>query len=186
MAFSYQPSAFGYQLLAWKSATCNPNYNNQPSTCPVLWSGYTRVIIPLMSKAPVLSRRLYWLMTLLGILLLFQLSAAARALQVPPELAVQVSLPMPLQFVAGILWAVASLVILVRLWQRRPGSAQIAGWLIIAFCIYSLLRLLLFTQADYDRGRLPFLMVLTIIILLLPVIGLIRRTRVRLLDGEPT
>ncbi len=125
-------------------------------------------------------------MTLLGILLLFQISAAVRALQVPSELAAQISLPMPLQFVAGMLWAVAALVVVAGLWQRKPGSGRTAGWLLVGFSIYSLLRLLLFTQADYDRGRLPFLIVLTVIILLLPVIGLIRRTRARLLDGEPS
>jgi hypothetical protein len=139
-----------------------------------------------MSNAPVPPRRIYWLMTLLGILVLFQASAAWRALQVPPKLAVEISLPMSLQFVTGALWAGAALVVLRQLWLRQPGSGRRAGWLLVGFSIYTLLRLLLFAQADYDRERLLFLAILTVLFLLLPVIWLARRTRARLLDGEPS
>ena len=43
---------------------------------------------------------------------------------------------------------------------RRNGHAvRYTAWLFVLFILYSLLRLMIFAQADYDRGRLPFLVI---------------------------
>jgi hypothetical protein len=137
-----------------------------------------------MTEPNALPRRHWWLLVLMCLLAVFQANAALRVLSVPDTLAAQINLPLPLQFVVGALWALVSLTVGTMLWRRKPGAARLAVWLCFAFSIYSLLRLFLFTQADYDRGRLPFLVVLTVLILFLPAVWLIRHARARLPDGD--
>jgi prolipoprotein diacylglyceryltransferase len=62
-----------------------------------------------------------------------------------------------LEFAAGAFWALCAAVICSWLWRRRPDAAQKTVWLIGAFSLYSLARLVIYAQSDYDRGRLPFL-----------------------------
>lgn len=76
----------------------------------------------------------------------------------------------------GIAWVIASIIVMIRLARRRPYAAAAAGWLLVGLVGYGLLRLVLFAQADYDRGRLPFLLVSAAILLLPLVVYLIRAT----------
>ena len=117
------------------------------------------------------------LIALTVLLALFQFGAAIRALQIPDALAAQISLPVPLEFIASLLWALLALVVLVTLWRRERRARLYAAWLAVGFSIYSLLRLLLFSQADYDRGRFPFLLVVIVVLLILPVAYIVRFRR---------
>jgi hypothetical protein len=101
------------------------------------------------------------LIALTILLALFQAGAALRALQTPLEIAAQVSLPLALEAVLSALWAAAFGVMTVRLWKHKPGTNERAVWLIGGFIGYSVLRLALFARADYDRQRLPFLLMAT-------------------------
>ena len=47
-------------------------------------------------------------------------------------------------------------------------------YVLVAFVVYSVARLLVFTRADYDHNRLRFLTVLTILILIAAVVYLMR------------
>jgi hypothetical protein len=125
------------------------------------------------------------LLILTAFLALFQLGAAVRVLQVPDTLAAQVKLPFPLEFIASLLWALAAVGVFVLLWARRKDAKLYAAWLAVGFSIYSLLRLLLFSQADYDRGRFPFLLVVIAILLFAPVAYLVHYRRTHLSrDGD--
>ena len=105
--------------------------------------------------------RRWWLITLLAALGLYQAGVALHALRVPPELVAQVHLPLALDFVAGVLWALLFILGAVNLVQKRPASYNVR--VISGFIVYSVVRLGLFAQADYDRQRLPFLLVVFIL-----------------------
>lgn len=104
--------------------------------------------------------RRWWLITLLIALGLYQAGVALQALRVPPELAAQVHLPLALDFVAGVLWALLFSLGAVNLIQKRPAYTV---RVVSGFIVYSVVRLALFAQADYDRQRLPFLLVVFIL-----------------------
>ncbi len=118
-------------------------------------------------------RRRWWLIVLAAGLTLMQTGAALRALQVPPELAGQISLLPPLEFVAGGLWALLFAFITANLLRKRAVRFALMG--LSAFLVYSAARLLLFTEADYDQNRLPFLVLLTVCLLVFPAVFLLRR-----------
>lgn len=129
-------------------------------------------IIPRMTNTAT-SKRRWWLIALCGLLTLAQAGAALRALRVPPELAAQISLWLPLEFVAGGLWALLFAVITANLLRKR--AVQPAVFALGGFLIYSVIRLLLWAQADYDQNRLPFLVFMTICLLVFPLAALLRR-----------
>jgi hypothetical protein len=109
------------------------------------------------------TRRWRW-MALTSTLTLIQIGAVIHALRVPPALAEQVSLVLPLELAAGAVWALlfAGLTVnLVREQHTRWAGAAVAGWV-----LYNTARLLLFVQADYDQGRLPFFVILTLLAVL--------------------
>lgn len=108
--------------------------------------------------------RCWELILLTALLAVFQFGAALRALNVPPELRAQVSLPTVLEFVGGGLWALLFAAITVNLIRGR--ALQPAVLIVSGFVIYSLARLIVFARADYDLNRLPFLAAITVCLLL--------------------
>ena len=120
---------------------------------PTLTCGYNRGTMTTdANPTPTHTRKRARILILLTALLAcVQFGAAIRALQVPQTVAEKISLPLPLDFVASLLWALISLTVLVLLWRRARRAHLYAAWLAIGFSIYSLLRLLLFSQAEYDR-----------------------------------
>lgn len=91
---------------------------------------------------------------------LHQIITAIRGLQVPPEL----TLPPLFDPIGGSAWAILFAWITIDLLRLR--ARRRAGWMLLGFVTYSLLRLFLFARADYDQQRFPFLLVLTALILL--------------------
>ncbi|MBZ0287603.1 MAG: hypothetical protein K8I30_08305 [Anaerolineae bacterium] len=122
-------------------------------------------------------KRARLLMILTALLAVVQIGAVARALRVPDAVAARISLPLPLEAIASLLWALLSLGVLMLLWKRERRARLYAAWLAVGFSIYSLIRLLLFSQADYDRGRFPFLLVVIAVLLILPVAFIVRGRR---------
>ena len=123
------------------------------------------------SERNSLSRRSRVLLVLTAGLALFQAGAVIQALQIPADLAAQISLLLPVQLIANLIWTMLAGVVTVIQWQRRPNAKRLAVGLLLAFSIYSLIRLLLFAQADYDRQRLGFLTLLIGLIAVITVIG---------------
>ena len=96
-------------------------------------------------------------MALTGALTLVQLGAMLRVATVPEVLARQISLLLPLEFVAAGVWALIfayGTVNLIRSKRGRPALLAVVG-----FVTYSTLRLLFFSQADYDQGRAALLVI---------------------------
>jgi hypothetical protein len=115
----------------------------------------------------------YWLLALLtAALAVVTLGMAVQAVTMPPELTAQISLLLPLEVVAGALWAGVFARATWGLIRSKRGAVGLAWALILAFTVYSVARLSIFVRADYDRGRLPFLWVTLGLILL--AAGLVR------------
>jgi hypothetical protein len=98
------------------------------------------------------------LILLNAFLALFQLASALRALQIPPDLAARLSVPIPLEAAAGLAWAALFARASAFLVKRRTDALRYSAWVIAGFLAYSAARLALFARADYDRQRLPFLL----------------------------
>lgn len=98
-----------------------------------------------------------------------------HVMQLPENVAGQLSFPPALQIIIGIFWITLSGIVWVRLVRRQSQGVRFAIWLIVGFLIYSGLRIVLFSQSDYDQQRVPFLLVSVISIIVF----------VRLLYGRP-
>lgn len=129
-----------------------------------------------MQASPISTKSRYrrWLIALALLLVLFQTGAVWRALTVPADLAALVSLPRAFEVAAGTTWALAFALVAWTLLRRHPRGCVFLAWAIIGFTLYSLGRLAVFARADYDRQRLPFLVVATIVVMMVPVAYLIR------------
>lgn len=108
-------------------------------------------------------------------LALFQAGAAYRAATTPPALASVVALPLGLEFVLSGIWTLLFSYAAFALIRHQSRAVYRAIMLMSVFIIYSVARLALFVRADYDRQRLPFLLIVVILILIFPVIYLLRR-----------
>ncbi len=136
---------------------------------------------PVISSSP---RRERGLIVVAALLALIQASAAWRALHVHDALAAQVSLLPGLEAAAGAGWALAAAWVTVMLLRRRPRARWYATGLLAGFALYSLGRLAVFAQADYDRQRLPFLAVATVAVLAVLVAYVARSAQVETTEKE--
>jgi hypothetical protein len=86
----------------------------------------------------------------------------------------QVSLMPELEFVAALVWGVLLSAATWRVAWYKPRNLRTGVYVLVAFAVYSVARLLVFTRADYDHNRLRFLTVLTILALIAAVVYLMR------------
>ena len=100
--------------------------------------------------------RPYRLIALAVVLALIGAGSAYNAVVRTLTLAV----PPVLDVVVGVLWAIMFASIALGLWQRRANARRRLGWALIGWIGDSLVRLSLFARADYDRERLPFLLLI--------------------------
>lgn len=139
------------------------------------------IILPMPNTAihepPASAGCIRWLAALTALLAVIELGAAGRALQTPPDLAAKISLPMPLEFAASAIWGLLAALVTVAFVRRSPRALRYTASLLIGFTLYSLTRLLLFAQADYDRQRLPLLFALAVVILFIPTSFALRSTK---------
>jgi hypothetical protein len=118
------------------------------------------------------------------LLALFQITNALTVLQLPETITNRLSLPVWFNVGLSGAWALAFGFSAVHLCRRGINAVRYANWLIVAFIGYSWLRLVIFAQADYDRGRLPFLSVLVLLGLVLLVWRITRTGQQHHSSGE--
>ncbi len=118
-------------------------------------------------------------MVITAVLAIIEFGAAYHALNMPAD--VTTSLIRPLEAIAALVWA---LLLTAATWVVawfRERNLRTSVFVLVAFIVYSVARLLVFTRADYDYNRLRFLTVVTILILIAAVVYLwrpvVRRTR---------
>jgi hypothetical protein len=131
-----------------------------------------------MSEAnPISPKRSGCLFFILAILSLYQILFAFRVLNNNGLYGDSLSLPSVLQAGLAFLWVTLFLSALLRLARGKRYTLGYSGCLILGFMIYGLLQTILFAQADYERKRIPFLVIATIVILIAPVWLLLRREK---------
>lgn len=91
------------------------------------------------------------------------------AVQTLNELPAQSALNLPYSplFRAGIaaLWTIIFLALTIGFFRRSALAVNWFAPIITAYCVWSLLWLLVFARADYDRGRAAFQLAITLIVL---------------------
>ncbi len=113
------------------------------------------------------------------IVALISFGTAYTAITRPAALSAEMTLPPALDFVGGALWAAIFVFVALRLWRRAGRARRSFAWASIGWIGYSLARLSIFARADYDRERLPFLLLIGGIGCALIVFFLLRPRRIR-------
>ena len=93
------------------------------------------------------------------------------------------SVPPAIEAGISLIWGVVFVILVLGLLQRRLWAGRWVSWLIVGFISYKAIYIVLFAQADYDRGRVPFLLVMTSLILIIPLVIAIRDAR-QLIDSR--
>lgn len=124
-----------------------------------------------MMSSPKPARRSWSLIVIIIFLLLFQIGAAVNGLRIPLEETDALSLPPSVQIVSGVLWALIFGQTAISLLRRNPLALKRAFLIVVGFIAYSVLRLLIFSQSDYDRQRFPFLLAITLVFAVLLVVA---------------
>lgn len=114
---------------------------------------------------------------LTALLALTQAASAVRALQTPADLAMIISVPMPLEIAAGIVCSILAALVTLALVRRHPAARLQAAWLWVGYLTYAALRWLLFVRADYDANRLPLLMVVALLLFIISVAYILRSSK---------
>lgn len=118
-----------------------------------------------------------WLIMLTVIFMLIQATNTIQVLQLGGNVVQQISLPAWLNASLSLIWFVLFGFAAVSLIRRKAFATGYTAWVFMLFFLYSLLRLLVFARADYDRTRLPLLVGLILIGLIVAVTVRIRSTR---------
>lgn len=127
----------------------------------------------LVDDSPRYSR---WLILLTTLLALYQASAALWVLALPPTVTARLSWPPLAALSLAVVWALIFTVLTYNLLRSRPRTGVYLALALVGFLAYHAARLLLFAEADYDRQRLPFVLVGTSALIVLPLAYWLRRT----------
>ncbi|MFN8529007.1 MAG: hypothetical protein U0670_10375 [Anaerolineae bacterium] len=107
----------------------------------------------------------------LFLLMLIQVGAAVRIFTLPSSLADSIanrlSLPVVWDSAISAVWAAAFAWIVSRILRHDTRANRWSAYLVASFGVYTVGRLVIFVQADYDRARLPLLGVSVLVLSLL-------------------
>lgn len=101
------------------------------------------------------------LAALMTLLVITQAGFVVRLLRLPDGVGGDLALSPIAQMIGAGFWALIFAWAAYSLLSGQRRGVNRALWLVIGFILYSVLRLLLFAQADYDRQRFPFLIVVS-------------------------
>lgn len=114
------------------------------------------------------------LMFVIG-LCLYQIFVLIHVLQIEETIRTALIPSVPVQIGLGILWLMLLGQTAIGLVIKQALALRYGGWIVIAYVIYRLGYVILFVQADYNRNRLPFLILFTILVLIVPIMTLLHR-----------
>jgi hypothetical protein len=107
---------------------------------------------------------LLFLLTILG---LFQILLAFRVLE-DSIIYGEVRFPPVVQVGISLIWLVIILWTVQAVFRKQSYDAGITT--IIAYLVFRLLQVVFFAEADYDRNRIPFLLLVMVSLLLIPLL----------------
>jgi hypothetical protein len=96
---------------------------------------------------------MYFMAFLLILLVLHQITSLMTVLSQGDILTKAVRSPLSIQILFHLAWIVVSGVTLFRVSRRSPWANTQAVGILIGFAAHNLLWMLIWAQADYDRGR---------------------------------
>ena len=119
-------------------------------------------------------RRHRWLLVLLGLLTLYHVVDLFRLARLPDEILNITSLPITLRLVTGVTWVGLFGWSMLTIVRGQTDATRRTRYLIVGFVLYTIIRLIVFTRAEYDRQRLPFVLaVLAFLMITFVVVRLI-------------
>ena len=108
---------------------------------------------------------------LIEVLAVLALINAATALQlaqsIPDQQALGVSYPPGVRLILAVLWTALFVGLIIRLLRRPRATIRLVPPLLTLYGLSSIIWLLLFARTDFDRGRIPFQIVATGLLLVL-------------------
>ncbi len=104
------------------------------------------------------------------ILALIEVGALVAAWRMPDDVAAAVGALRTLDLVGALVWAALFLILAVPVLRRQPSAVRAAVWSLVVFLVYNVVRWIAFVRADYDRQRLPLLIVGALIAAIVPLI----------------
>ena len=126
-----------------------------------------------MSESPLrISKRGGCLLVVLTILGLFQILFAFRVLE-DSTIYGESSFPPLIQVGMSLIWLVIILWAAYVVLRKKAYDSGIN--IIIAYLVFRLLLVMVFAQADYDRNRIPFLLLVMLFLLLIPLLRWLMR-----------
>lgn len=126
-------------------------------------------------------RRPYLRIIIIGLLILYQLGSLFSLSQLPDAIAAQVVPSVEIQFIITIFWLVALIAGFRSLWIMSKSGKLRSLWLIYGFGLYVIIRQIVFTQADYDRQRVPFVVFVGIFFTIIFILfSLLRMARTKM------
>lgn len=128
-----------------------------------------------MTNSHVSSQRPACWGSIAGILCLFHIISAWHVLLLPDSIRSVIGFPVAAQAGLALVWAGLWGVAAFRLVRGRANALGYTYWLASGFIVYRLLRYVLVAQPDAAQSRFPFLLLLTISFLAVPIIMRFRR-----------
>jgi hypothetical protein len=122
---------------------------------------------PMTPSTPRLQKRGGCLIFLLSLLGLFQILLASRVLE-DSIIYGEVRFPPAIQVGISLIWLVIILWTVQAVFRKQSYDVGITT--IIAYLVFRLLQVVFFAQADYDRNRIPFLLLVMVSLLLIPLL----------------
>jgi hypothetical protein len=115
-----------------------------------------------------MTRGTRWLLIeILTVLALVNTAAALQTAQsIPAQLALGVSFPPGARLAVNIGWTVLFVILVLRLWQHPRVTIRFVPPVLTLYGVINILWLVLFARSNFDRGRIGFQAVATVLLLL--------------------
>ena len=99
------------------------------------------------------------LVLVLIILITFQIIQAITVLNIQDVATLSLTFDANLQVAINGIWVILFTFGLIKLARSDEGTVRYIQWSLLGFMVYSIIRLVLLTQADYDRQRLALIII---------------------------
>jgi hypothetical protein len=132
--------------------------------------------VHMTTSNPKLQKRGGCLLFLLSILGLFQILFAFRVLE-DSAIYGELRFPAIVQVGISLVWLVIILYAGQELLRKKTYAAGLTT--IIAYLLFRLAQMILFAEADYDRNRIPLLLLVMLSLLLIPLLRWLWRSGIQ-------
>lgn len=112
-----------------------------------------------------------------AILALYQIILAIRVFILQQTFSDWQTLSPLWQGLLAVIWGVLFTGSTIELLRRKIDAVRYTSWLIIVFLVTGLMKMIIFTQGDYFRQRLPLLITASFILVVMLIVNLRQRSQ---------